>query len=189
MHDTPPEPVWDWQKRERPQPRAERVRVDLPPAPGSVHRAGTVVVYFGLAASACAGVAFAMLLVTMVVDSAGDPPPDGVSWLVMGVGAWGFVQIVLGGMVTSAWSARGVLVGVSAVSGAMSLCALVWTLLLIPGANPYWVPVLPGMLCATALDIASVRVALRRDVRDYARAVRQARRAARAATRAVRRAA
>ena len=187
MHHEPPEPVWDWQKRERPRPRAPRVRVDLPPAPRLVHRAGTVTVYFGLAVLACSGVSTAMLLVTALLGSAWDQPsPDGVLWLVLGVGALAVVQLVLGGMVTSAWSARWVLVGTGALSGAMSLGALGGSLLLVPVASSYWFAVLPGTLCAAALDIASARVALRSDVRDHARAVRQARRSARAATRLVR---
>jgi hypothetical protein len=163
------------------------VRADLPPAPWSVHRAGTVVVYFGLAVLASTGVALAMLLVVMVMDSAGDgPQPDGLAWLVLNVGALGLVQIVLGGMMTSAWSARHVLVGASGVSGAMCVGAVVWSPLLNPAAIAYWFAVLPGMLCVAAVDIASVRVALRSDVRYHARAVRQARRSARAAKRLVR---
>ena len=187
MYHEPPEPVWGWQKRRRPRPRAPRVRADLPPAPWSVDRAGTVTVYFGLAVLACSGVSFAMLLVTSLLGSAWDQPsPDGVLWLVLGVGALALVRMVLGGMVTSAWSARWLLVGSGAVSGAMNLGALVGSLLLFSVASSYWFAVLPGTLCAAGVDVASARVALRRDVREHARAVRQARRSARAATRLVR---
>jgi hypothetical protein len=159
----------------------------MPPAPRTVHRAGLVVTFLGLAVLVCTGFSFATLFLVAFFDWAwGRTTYDGVLCIVMAVGGLGLAQVVLGAVLTSAGVARWVLVGTCAVGGATCLGAVAWITMLLPVASPYWAAAVLGLLFAAAVDVTSVCAALGRDVRDHARAVRQARRSARAATRLVR---